>query len=906
MLSKFLGGLKRSIEADDEPERRIRALPATSEVKRLSLELQSHNGSLLSTQNPIARGINAVASIAYNQLGSTYTAPVTAESGSNVHLGNVTNIYNGGCAHDLSTEDEEDEKTLRDWAHKLQHEHMLRRHHELHNVAVAAGTCQWLFETQEFADWDTAAVQDDVLPTLVLEGKPGSGKSILVKTAFQRSLAGDALEKQLTLGFFFNARDVVPLGRSSQGFFRSILSQLLEKLQPTSEVVDIVKQLRSPRDGEWDVHMLKHTVTQLLNCTRGQRTVLFLDALNECRNDEDDPDAIDILDFINGLSDTGTNLRVCISTRSTVDFGANLLSTSVVDVKQHNEADIRRYLDEQLKRVRLRPEFRQKLTTVLCRRAANMFLWVRLVVIRIKMRARASEREILQEVEATPTKLHDLFGTLLDNAARKRCDESLALFHLTQVAVRPLTLSELRSALGRLSSSGKLDGMHRASELPAFADSDSLQEAISEELERLRVDEELQFADRIHALSGGLLEVSSSPTSPVRHEKPNPGHRNVVQFIHQSVREFLRDGGLGTLDPALASAPEARSHLCAAKLCMEIVDTHEASQVARSDEADLPPELAFLAYASQFWTLHARKADAVTDASFEPPTKFTWCSDQSELVFKLSDKFHNTAFYTSKDDIPNRGHLRCCFDGGQCDAGSDVRDCRESLLVLLATEGCAALLRKHARACSRGVGCHGNRHVLDRAFFFAVHRGWRKAAGVVWDLAEQQQGIEMNVDMLHLEEYTPLYIACFRGKTELVEMLLGLGADPLVESEMGYELPLLAAVAQGYLGVVRMLVDRASNKEELLTRRNSVGWTVLHEAAEAGHVLVLEELLKILKACGLGRLVLEKSADDETAMDRAEGMIEDFREGCGPLSPVRLKSFQRIVDRLGELKSAIG
>ncbi|TDZ54870.1 hypothetical protein CTRI78_v005870 [Colletotrichum trifolii] len=431
MLSKFLGSLKRSIEADDEPERRIRALPATSEVERLSLELQSHNGSLLSTQNPIARGINAVASIAYNQLGSTYTAPVTAESGSNVHLGNVTNIYNGGCAHDLSTEDDEDEKTLR-------------------------GRCQL--------------------------GKPGSGKSILVKTAFQRSLAGDALEKQLTLGFFFNARDVVPLGRSSQGFFRSILSQLLERLQPTSEVVDIVKQLPSPRDGECDVHMLRHTVTQLLNCIRGQRTVLFLDALDECRNDQDDPDAIDILDFINGLSDTAQRGR---------------------------------------------------------------------------------------------HPLHDLFGTLLDNAARKRCDESLALFHLTQVAVRPLTLSEVRSALGRLSSSGNLDGMHRAGELPAFAESDSLlREEISKELERLRVDEELQFADRIHALSGGLLEVwSSSPTSPVRHEKPSRGcHQTLLAALrqHKAVAIYLRRQGqantssktesLNVLQVAKWSSPRSPDH----------------------------------------------------------------------------------------------------------------------------------------------------------------------------------------------------------------------------------------------------------------------------------------------------------------------------------------------------------
>ncbi|KAF9872958.1 nacht and ankyrin domain protein [Colletotrichum karsti] len=849
--------IKRKIEDDEE----------TTQSKRHHLEvkpgldqLQNERG-LNSFVKSTAWGIRADA--AY-QHGSTYNGAVTAQAGSSLHLGNNITIYNGDVQTRTTTADEgggqdKIKRILKDWSQRLQFNYVQRRRDQLEATVVASGTCQWLFKTEEFTSWETEAVTDGHVPVLVLKGKAGSGKSVLLNAALRRSesLSCDPSQDQITLGFFFNARDSLPLEHSRQGLYRSLLSQLLHKTPPAGDICELLETLQ-PVDDEWDVFTLQRTICKVLRLIQGQRVFLFIDALDECLNDDEDEDSIshmlDVLEFIKSLSETGADVRI-------------------IDVMQYNQPDIERYLKEELDKIVISPETRKKLLSAISDRASNMFLWVRLVISRIKQRtlreSYENDTEMLDEVKNTPKKLKDLYKTLLENVDLDKRQDALTLLQLIQAAVRPLTLDEVRSAIGKSTGS-----------------SGDVQE-LSDAMRDLKMAEE---GYRLHILSGGLVEVSYVSPGLPRVDETSP----VVQFIHKSVRDFLEKGELKALDRKLTTEPEAHFHLCAAKLCMAVID--------RSKDSGHEPS--FLPYASQYWMLHARRGDKVTDNEIELPDIFAFCSNRTEVIFELLNKYKSARFHTNVDDIPNPRAITCKLNRGNCDASPDPEACRESLLVLLAHEGCAKLLAQHARECQRSSRCWGHPHILDRAFFFAVHRGYVDAARAVWDLS-REVGVTIEVDKVRLKRLTPLFAACFKGKREVAEFLLEIGADAMAEARMSPWLPLHAAVAQGYTDVVQLLLRHPGHDaKEMLAQKNSSGMTVLHHAAKAGHVALLVTLLKELRRHRLGHLVREDS-NEGTALDIAEAMVQKLKATPGASSASRLEGFLQVQNKLDEFASAI-
>ncbi|KAK1980169.1 hypothetical protein LZ30DRAFT_782933 [Colletotrichum cereale] len=230
------------------------------------------------------------------------------------------------------------------------------------------------------------------------------------------------------------------------GFYRSVLSQLFEKISPSSDVFKVTEKLQLPSNGEWDVHVLKSTILRLLACPRSQQVVLFLDALDECQDEgyDDSSGATDIVEFLNKLSETSTGVRVCISTRTDAIFEGILEPTHVINVNVNNKADIRKHLEAELNKIKFRSDFRP--------------------------------------------------GALLQNADLERSEEALALLQLIQVAVRPLTILEVQSALNHSKVSVEL------------------YDTLSEGIRDLTVGD---FSDRIQDLSGGLVEVSASFATPI-------------------------------------------------------------------------------------------------------------------------------------------------------------------------------------------------------------------------------------------------------------------------------------------------------------------------------------------------------------------------------------------------------
>jgi ankyrin repeat protein len=89
---------------------------------------------------------------------------------------------------------------------------------------------------------------------------------------------------------------------------------------------------------------------------------------------------------------------------------------------------------------------------------------------------------------------------------------------------------------------------------------------------------------------------------------------------------------------------------------------------------------------------------------------------------------------------------------------------------------------------------------------------------------------------------TPLWVACCRGRTPVVRLLLEGGGDPTIAGDGG-STPLILASDNGHLEVVRMLLSHPSAKGTI-DHRDRGGETALWSACHMGRGAVVRALLE--------------------------------------------------------------
>ncbi|KAK7906364.1 hypothetical protein PG985_016370 [Apiospora marii] len=586
-----------------------------------------------------------------------------------------------------------------------------------HDIAPAyRDTCDWLFDTTEFRDWRDPASLPTHNGVLWIKGKPGAGKSTLMKHAYLR-YQKEFFRDHLIVAFFFNARGET-LEKTPLGMLRSIVYQLLqdddglyERFVPSFRA----KQRTSrERDWQWRPSELQGFIRSVVQQPRSQPLLLLVDALDEC----DESEVRDVVEFLESLSvdasrDSGP-LQICLSSRHYPSIRMKRALELTVEESLDHQNDIAKYIGEKLQ-VR-----EAEIETEIKRRAEGVFLWVVIVVSLLNRAYDEGRVEAMRKtLEGVPSRLEEIFDTILgkDVVDMGETVRMLQWVLLSQRLLKPLELFAAAVTVG----------MTR----PAI---DVIQR-------------------RITTSSRGLIEVRK-------------GMAESVQFIHLSVNDFLfRQKRLQALDPTLGPEPLTASHGRLWARCWSSIQHVATVSMDTQHIKSLTSEDPFLGYAASHILNHAERAlsqDVMAGENKEPEDRESspYSSDISpatgiqQWLRELDGWFQRWKQFVIATDS-NEFKL---------EKGVDV-----GLVYTLASNGLPNLLGAIAERCN--VNTQGGKY--GNALQAASVRGSQE---VVRLLLEKGADVHAQGGKYG----NALQAASLRGSQEVVRLLLEKGADQAV------------------------------------------------------------------------------------------------------------------------------
>jgi hypothetical protein len=487
---------------------------------------------------------------------------ITAQDNGRLHAGDVYNIYNRPepSAADSSSQNADKLQRMRA---ALAFPQMGGRSAIVEDAL--SNTCQWLFSTPEYRSWRDLASYAEHHGFLWIKGKPGAGKSTAMKTLLNRAQSGRIGER--VLSFFFNARGEA-LERSTEGLYRSLLYQAtarITKLPPEATYgIDGVSLEAYQRDG-WQVGLLKSLIKKIvLQLDRKSHWSCYIDALDE---GDDEDDVRNMIEYLEELTETaheqGLNFSVCLASRHYPNISVRCLEELILDDHVEHYQDIDTYVRR--KAVTRDAVIPADVVASIRERSSGVFLWVVLVIAELKKTAdHGNNHELRSLLDAIPDGVENLLNDIVRKAGSH--GRLAAALQWASFALRPLTPKEFYTAL-RLSV--------------GVLEQDSAQWD-----KRINATVVHNF---ILSSSRGLLEIVALPEDhwptynvPLSLAPPRDDLiAGRVQFIHESVREYVLRGGLLKIDPTLRKIDRGSCHERLAQWCCEYFHLTNCSDLAK-------------------------------------------------------------------------------------------------------------------------------------------------------------------------------------------------------------------------------------------------------------------------------------------------------------------------------------
>ncbi|KAN0110089.1 hypothetical protein V8E51_006476 [Hyaloscypha variabilis] len=387
-------------------------------------------------------------------------------------------------------------------------------------------TLSWIFLPQpeeldgkqlwsSFPEW----LEDSTHRPYWITGKPGSGKSTLMKFILQQPSIKSHLQKwagdfDLLITSYYAWVAGSDLQKSCEGLMRTLLYQIL-RLNPSlipevaprrwSLFVTLRSIVKMPPWQRWEIEESFEAL--LFKCGPILRLALFIDGL-----DEFDSPPFRVLELIHNLS-ARNGIKICVASRQWTEFNDAFRQNPMLRMQDLTNADMAHFVQAKLDRNRgfldLKRVFPLEATNLIgdvVSKANGVFLWVSLVVT--SLLEALTEGDGLSQLQATikdlPSDIAQLYDAIWSRIRHRDISASAKLLVTFKAAQRPLSHLNLW-----------------------LADESDETKHLDFDINSLTADGRKGVADIMHrrldSRTRGILEIS---------------HDGTVDFLHRTARDW--------------------------------------------------------------------------------------------------------------------------------------------------------------------------------------------------------------------------------------------------------------------------------------------------------------------------------------------------------------------------------
>ncbi|KAK7990996.1 hypothetical protein PG990_015276 [Apiospora arundinis] len=660
-------------------------------------------------------------------------------------------------------------------------------------------TCRWFLKDPEYMQWSRQGGTHNPGGFLWIKGKPGAGKSTLMKLLLTQTRRA---QPKNTLHFFFNARGEY-LEKTTIGLYRSLLVQLLELHTGLQSILD-----RFPNDHhQWSVELLQELIEEAVEGLGEAPVICFIDALDECQEQE----VREMISYLSELCEAGNRLHICFASRHYPHITINKGRSIILESREEHRQDIASYVDSALQ---IGPgKMVDEIKYDLQEKSSGVFMWVVLVVDILQTEYDKGGKHYLRErLRQIPGDLHRLFHEILTRDPNNTPGLLLCI-QWVLFARQPLTPKQLYFAI--------ISGVQ-----PANLGVCHTEDITDDDIGKFLLNN-----------SKGLAEStkSKSPT---------------IQFIHESVRDFLLKGnGLQEVWPDAGSNIQGQSHEALKQACLAYLNSEPVADLnvpvprhkAPNEEVDKARDdadgkLPFLEYANQGVLYHADMAQSGSYGQTEFLDSFPLA--RWVLYHNLFER-HQIRRYTPTVSL--RYVLAENNLGALIRAQSTTQSCLEVENERYGIPLFAALATKSANAVqalieTEQLGEEPNPYLENDPVQTSDYEDWcgafsrnfsfSRQKGVTIHLAEV--GDEKLLKVLYASEHfdagskdkkgcSPLHYAIVRRNIGVATVFIEQGTD-VDSSSRGEMSPLLKALERDDIDMVRLLIKHGADlKSDMLT-----------------------------------------------------------------------------------------
>ena len=370
-----------------------------------------------------------------------------------------------------------------------------------------------------------------------IQGKPGSGKSTLMKFLHDHPQTSEILNQwrqgrnHTSAWFFFNERGSY-IEKSFEGLLRSVVRELISKNDWLAELVLEVyfERVKRPSKQEqnWQIQDLERALSAIVSQREQDLEVLlFLDALDEYSGP---PEMIAefVQSLVQSVPDSKTKVKILLSSRPWDAFVTSFGQQPGFKMHEQTKGDMRIFVLDHLGTTHalassstpvedsLNPTTRDVVSTIVDR-AEGVFLWVRLVIKSLLGAGQdVTTLQLKELLQALPNGLEELYERTIERIPRTCRLEAFIVLEIVNRAFRNLSVQVVTGAAS--CALGK-----------------TFEECAETAKKTLGSMDDEQAALQLKNLCGGLIETY--------HDKDPLGGCTRVQFMHQTVKDFVSRPG---------------------------------------------------------------------------------------------------------------------------------------------------------------------------------------------------------------------------------------------------------------------------------------------------------------------------------------------------------------------------